>query len=77
MTGKKESMEQIIKRMEGYGSDNNPRKVKAEAEEKVLSATAIMNDYFVGDLQGFSFKDDAATRGSYHVGVKSAILDRK
>ena len=61
MTGKKESMEQIIKRMEGYGSGNNPRKIKAEAEEKVLSATAIMNDYFVGDLQGFSFKDDAAT----------------
>lgn len=61
MTRKKESMEQIIKRMEGYGSGNNPRKVKAEAEEKVLSATAIMNDYFVGDLQGFSFKDDAAT----------------
>ena len=28
MTGKKESMEQIIKRMEGYGSGNNPRKAK-------------------------------------------------
>ena len=51
----------LIKKMEGYGKGNNPQKVKAEAEEKVLSATAIMNDYFVGDLQGFSFKDDAAT----------------
>lgn len=39
MTGKKESMEQIIKRMEGYGSGNNPRKVKAEEVAKKEALT--------------------------------------
>ena len=39
MTGKKESMEQIIKRMEGYGSGNNPRKVKAEELAKKEALT--------------------------------------
>ena len=63
-----DNLQKLIKKMEGYGKGNKEQpsepvtttSIKADKELEPVKSKAA-GDYFVCDLQNYSFKDDSAT----------------